>query len=293
MRVLRSLSELGKTERGVEALFVRLRYKVDDALLDRFPDLRVVATPATGLVHLDLDALRRRGLRLVSLKGETAFLRTLTATAELAWGHVLSYHRSLPAATRSVVEGEWDRDLFVGEELRGKTLGVIGMGRLGVMVARYGVAFGMRVIYADPRRARIAGASRISFARLLAESDVISVHVHATPENDGMFGAREFARMKRRPLFVNTSRGELIDETALLRALKSGWIRGAGLDVLRGEHWNTAAEKRAWHRANPLIAYARSNRNLLITPHIGGLVQDGARRAELFTVARLLRPRRA
>ena len=289
VRQTRGLAGLKGRHPGVEVLFARLKYRVDGPLLDRFPSLRFVATPATGLVHLDLAACAARGVKVVSLKDETAFLTGLTATAELAWGHVLSFHRRILPATAGVNRGVWDRDLFIGNEVKGKTLGVVGLGRLGSMVARYGTAFQMRVLYSDPRRVDLPYAKRVTLDRLLAESDVVTLHVHVSPRTEGMIGEREFRLMRRKPLFVNTSRGELVDEAALLRALRSGRVKGACLDVLRGEHWNTVAEKKRWLTGNKLLAYARRHANLQITPHVGGLTREGIERAEKYTVDKLVR----
>jgi D-3-phosphoglycerate dehydrogenase len=284
-------SALRPADHAAKVLYVKLRYRLDRAFLARFPSLKAVVSPTTGLTHIDLDACRRRAVAVVSLKGDTVFLKGVSSTAELTWGLILSAERSLNAAASSVTRGSWDRDPFLGRELKGKTLGVVGLGRLGTMVARYGLAFGMRVLYSEPRRVALAGARRVTLARLMSESDIITVHVHAAPDTEGMIGRAQFAQMRRSPLFVNTARGELVDESALLSALKSGRVRGAALDVLRGEHWNTAAEKKAWLRRNKLVAYARRHPNLLLTPHIGGLTSDAVENTELFVADKLLRRR--
>lgn len=286
--MLSDLSELDSAPGPWEGLFVRLRYRIDGPLLDRFPGLKFVATPATGLVHLDLEALAARGIEVVSLKDETEFLKDLTATAELAWGMILAFHRNILPAARGVRDdGIWDRDLYIGNEVREKTIGIVGLGRLGSMIADYARAFRMKVLYADPRDAGHSWAKRVPLDELLEKSDVVTLHLHVSEKTKGMFGPAQFARMKRKPLFVNTSRGELVDEAALLDALKTGKIRGAALDVLCGEHWNTPADKKAWMDANPVVAYARAHDNLILTPHVGGLVHEGVERAELHTVGKL------
>lgn len=268
---------------GATALYVKLKRRVDARLLDRHPGLRWLVSPTTGLTHVDLAACRARGIEVISLRGETRFLDTISSTAELAWGLLLAAERRIPEADASVRGGAWNRDLFPGRELRGKTLGVVGLGRLGTMVARYGQAFGMKVVYAEPRRVSLRGATRVSLRRLCADSDVISLHVHASPETAGLLGRAEFAAMRRRPLIVNTARGELIDEKALLAALKSGRVRGAALDVLAGEH----AGRRDWPKGDALFAWARRAKNVILTPHVGGLT-DAAGRAELFAARKLL-----
>lgn len=274
---------IASTGRGAAALYVKLKQRVDGRLLDGHPELRFVVTPTTGLTHVDLEACRARGVEVLSLRGEEAFLRTISSTAELTWGLLLALERRIPAALDSVRGGVWDRDLFPGRELHGKTLGVVGLGRLGSMVARYGLAFGMRVLYAEPRAVSLRGAQKVALKRLLAESDVVTLHVHAGPDTDGLIGPAAFAAMKRRPVLLNTSRGSLVDEKALLKALESGRVRGAGLDVLADEH----AGKKDWPARDALVAYARRHDNLILTPHVGGLT-DAAERAELFAARKLL-----
>ena len=135
---------------GADVLIVRLRNRVDGEVLAAAPHLRAVVSPTTGLDHLDLAALEARGVAVLSLRGETEFLRTVTGTAEHAWALLLALVRRVPAAAAAARAGDWDRDRFRGRELAGRTLGVVGLGRLGSMVARYGAAFGMRVVAYDP-----------------------------------------------------------------------------------------------------------------------------------------------
>ena len=128
-----------------DALIVRLGHRVDTALLDAAPRLKVVATATTGLDHIDLKACKERGVEVLSLRGENEFLRSVVATAEHTWALLLALIRRIPAASAAVARGEWDRDAFRGRELEGKRLGILGLGRIGERVARYGQAFGMEV----------------------------------------------------------------------------------------------------------------------------------------------------
>ncbi len=285
---LDSLEDLPTLPSDFVGLVARLKYRIDETLVSRFSHLRFVATPTTGLVHIDLDVLARRDIEVVSLKEDTAFLQNLTATAELVWGLLLTAYRNLGPATESVRAGVWDRDPYIGNELREKTLGVVGLGRLGSMVAEVGMAFRMKVLYCDTVLKDTRHARRVDFDTLLAESDIITLHIHATPHTTRMLAAPEFARMQRKPLLINTARGEVIDEDALLEALSSGQIRGACLDVLCEEHWNTEEDKVIWAENNRLIAYAQEHRNLILTPHIGGLVFEGVSRAEDRLIGKLL-----
>src|SRR5947209_18103518 len=160
---LRRLSPLGRVELAdldragleraiadTEVLWIRLRHRIDEALLERAPLLRTIATPTTGLTHVDVDALERRGIQLVSLRGETAFLNNVRATAEHTIGLILSLLRHIPASATDVRGGNWNRDRFRGVEIYDRTVGVVGYGRLGRIVARYLQAFAARLLAADP-----------------------------------------------------------------------------------------------------------------------------------------------
>lgn len=271
-------NRLGEFDAYLATLHVRLeRGMIERAARSR---LRVVATPSTGLDHLDLAALDAAGVKLVSLRGENAMLDRITSTAEQAWGLLLAAVRKIPAAHAAACRGEWARDRFRGVQLSGKTLGVLGVGRLGAMLAAYGNAFRMRVLGCDVRPASIPGVSMVDFATLLRESDVISVHVHLTPENRGLLGEAAFAAMKPGVVIINTSRGAIVDERALLEALRSGRVSAAGLDVIDGEWRSDLAE-------HPLIAYARTHENLVISPHVGGVTVEAQTITHAFIADRV------
>ena len=245
----------------------------------------VIATPTTGLTHIDTEYAESRGIHIVSLKGDYEFLKGVTATAELAWGLVLSVARRIPAASSHVAGGKWDRNLFIGTELSGKTLGIVGLGRLGSMVARYAKAFGMRVLATDPAPScgvpdgvhddGVRRPPRRIRHRLGA--------CGSQSAEPGMFGEHEFALMKTGSIFVNTStgRGYRRNGPPFTRSSED-MLRGAGLDVLCGEF-------DAEHPIRPnLVEYARTHDNLLITPHLGGATLDSMRKADLRLVERLL-----
>ncbi|MFZ4695788.1 MAG: NAD(P)-dependent oxidoreductase [Verrucomicrobiia bacterium] len=265
------------------ALMPTLRLKVNAETLAAAPGLKVVATNTTGLDHLDLHAIKERGIALYSLKDDREFLETITTTAELAFGLLLACARHLPECFESTRRGEWRRHLFAGTQLREKTLGIVGVGRLGTMMVRYGMAFGMRVLGTDPSPLKVpAGVEMVSMGRLLAESDFVSLHVHLTDATRGLLGAKELATMKCGAILLNTSRGGLVDEGALIREMRSGRIAAAGLDVIDGE-W--LEDK----RSHPLIAYSRENPRLLITPHVGGTSPDAIRSSVRHTVAKVVK----
>jgi len=281
-------SELHSLPSDTHGLVVRLKYSISREILNQLPALKFLATPTTGVVHIDLNEVMNRGIRLISLRNEKQLLDNLSGTAELVWGLIFNFFRNIACASSSVKDGYWDRDLFIGSEVRGKTLGIIGFGRLGSMVAEVGAALKMNVIYYDIQKKDHKFGLPVSLEDLLGASDIISIHVHLSDSTRNMISTNQFSKMKRRPLLVNTARGEVVDEDALVSALYSGQVCGACLDVLCGEYWNSDVDKKRWIEDSKLISYAKDNGNLLITPHIGGLVYEGVERAELRLIELIL-----
>jgi D-3-phosphoglycerate dehydrogenase len=266
-----------------DVLWVRLRNRIDAAVLDAAPRLQVVATPTTGLTHIDVEEAGRRGIKVVSLRGETEFLSAVRATAEHTVALILALLRRLPESAAHVRNGGWNRDLFQGGELYGKTVGVVGYGRLGRIVARYLLAFECKVLAADPFVAVAntePGVTLVPLDALLRASDIVTVHVNLNEETRQMFGRGEFRAVKRGALFINTARGELVNEAALVAALDSGRLGGAALDVLAGETSAGMAN-------HPLVAFARTHSNVLITPHIGGCTAESMQKTETFLARKL------
>jgi D-3-phosphoglycerate dehydrogenase len=260
-------------------VWIRLAHRIDAAMLGDAPRCRLLATPVTGIDHVDLEACGARGVRVISLKGETEFLKRVRATAEMTVGLALALVRNIPQASTSVKWGIWKRDLFEGTELFEKTAGIVGVGRLGTIVAGLLHAFGMNVIACDPRSDFPAGIERRSLDELLAVSDLVSLHVDLNPSTHHLIGARELSRMKRSAILINTARGGVIDEAALLDALEQRRIAGAALDVLASEPHVSPDD--------PLIEYARHHDNLLIVPHLGGKTAESMEKTEVFLAERV------
>jgi len=267
---------------GYDILITRLAHRIDGQVFAAAPRLKVVVSATTGLDHIDLEAAAAHGVEILSLKGETDFLRGVTATAELTWGLLLTLVRRIPAASSSVTGGNWDRDAFRGHEIKGKRLGIIGLGRLGRMVADYGRAFGMTVLAYDPYLEDWpAGVDRAeTLEDLFSQADVVSLHPPLNDQTRSMIGASLLSRLPKGAVLINTSRGGVIDEEALLTALSTGKLAGAGLDVLADE----VKEKIA---GSKLVAYARGHDNLILTPHIGGATYESMEATEIFMVEKL------
>ena len=265
-----------------EILIVRLAHQVDREIIDRAERLKAIVTATTGLDHIDVACAEVKNIKVLSLRGETAFLRGIPATAEHTWALLLALVRRIPSAFQSVLAGEWERDRFKGYDLAGKTLGILGLGRIGEMVARFGQAFNMRVIAYDPyRRDWLPGVERaVDMKTLLRQSQVLCVHVSLNEETTNLLGASELAQLPPGALLVNTARGQIIDEAALLSALERGHLAGAALDVL----WD---ERAAGPNHSTLVQYARAHDNLLITPHIAGATYESMAATEIFMARKL------
>jgi D-3-phosphoglycerate dehydrogenase len=266
-----------------DALLPSLDIYLDERLLQRAERLKLIATPSTGTDHIDLKSAAKFGIEVVSLKNDTEFLKKVTATAELAFGLILSITRRIPFAFDSVKQGKWSSKDFRGHELLDKTLGIIGYGRLGEMMARYGHAFGMRILACDPYKTICEDfVTQVDFEALLRSADIITIHVHMNEETRGLISKRAFSTMKQGVYIVNTSRGAVIDEGVLLQALELGKVAGAALDVICGE-----LEGNFEH--HPLIRYARTHDNLIITPHMGGVTYESQAKAYTFTARKIQR----
>jgi glyoxylate reductase len=224
-------SFLPSLARGAQAIVTMPSTPVDGSLLDALPSLLVVANHAVGLDNIDLDAARRRGIWVTHTPG------VLTdATAELTFALILAASRRLREGEAMVREGRfpgWNPTMLLGRGLRGKTLGVLGLGRIGLAVARIGLAFGMEVIYTS--RGRREEGGQVPLGELLERSDVLTIHCPLREETRGLLGAAELGRMKRGALLVNTARGPIVDEGALVEALERGHLGGAALDVYERE----------------------------------------------------------
>ncbi len=249
--------------RSFDALIAnRERTRFTRGLLEQLVDLRLIVQTGNHAAHIDLAAARERGIVVAQASGGYSI-----GAAELAIGLALAVMRRIPQQDAAVRRGDWHTPTT--PVLHGKTLGVIGLGRVGSHVARIGSAFGMRVLAWSPRltdtQAAAAGAERLELDALLAQADVVTIHASLTPTSRGLLDARRLALMKRSAYLVNTARGPIVDEEALLEALSEERIAGAGLDVFEVEPLP------AGHRFTELG-------NVVLTPHLGWPTDDGYRR---------------
>jgi D-3-phosphoglycerate dehydrogenase len=252
-----------------DALIVRSAVQVDAALLEHAPKLRVVGRAGVGVDNVDLDAATRKGIAVMNTPGANA-----VAVAELTLGMMLGMARMLSRADGLMHAGKWEKKSLQGTELRGKTLGVIGLGKIGMEVARRAKAFGMEIIGHDPfvsaSVAKDQGIRTGKLEEVYAVADYLTLHVGLTPQTTGMINAESVKKMKKGVRIVNCARGELVDEAALAQALKHGQVGGAALDVFQEEPLKNS----------PLTALE----NVILTPHIGGSTHE-AQEAVGFQIA--------
>ena len=247
------------------ALLVRNQTRVSRALLGAAGRLEVVGRAGAGLDNVDVAAATDAGVLVCYTPEQNA-----VSVAELAMGMLLALARRLPAADRSTRSGKWERQRFTGTELYGKTIGVVGFGRIGFLLAMRARAFGMRVLAHDPFVSPDAvtvvesGAEVVPLDELFARADVVSCHLPSTPATRGFFDAERLGRMKPSSLFLNLARGEVVDEPALIAALQSGRLAGAGLDVRATEP--------------PAPSALDTMDNVILTPHVAAFTEEAQTR---------------
>ena len=256
---------------SVDVVFdASMAVRFDAELLERASELKYYVTATTGSNHIDESFLSARNIPLRTLRDERTAMRGITAAAEHSWLLLLACARKLRPAITHVLNSEWDRTRFPGMMLKGRTLGIIGCGRIGQWMARYADAFGMRSIGFDPALSEHLDLIELtSLEDVLSQSDVVSIHVPLTAQTSGMIGEKQVRLLKDGVILINTSRGEILDELAIVAGLEAGKIAAVGADVLTGEPPSTDA--------NPLLAYARHHDNVILTPHIGGFSPDALR----------------
>ncbi len=265
--------ELIERLRGATAVInVRAYSRFDAELLAALPELRTIAILGTGTDNVDLEAATRQGVVVTNTPGAST-----VSVAELTFALMLAAARHVALADRAIRTGQWRH--VEGVELRGKTLGVVGLGAIGQEVASLARAFGMRVVAwsltPDEERAKRVGATPVEWEELLAVSDVVSLHLRASPRTAGIVGARELGLMKPGAILVNTARGALVDEKALAEALTAGRLGAAGLDAF--VHEPLPAD-------SPLVGLE----NVVLSPHTGWVTADAAERLRRIPVENLI-----
>lgn len=247
-----------------DAVLIRSATRMDPEAIGAGSRLRVIARAGVGLDNVDIPAATEAGVMVVN-----APTSNIISAAELTIGHILSLARRIPAAHASLTAGQWKRSAYTGVELYEKTVGIIGLGRIGALIAARLQAFGVDVVAYDPyvtaARAQQLGVRLLGLDELLAQSDFVTIHMPKTPETTGMIGAEQLSAMKPTAYVINVARGGLIDEAALAAALRAGTIAGAGIDVFTSEP--------------PTDDVLTSAPNIVVTPHLGASTDEAQEKA--------------
>jgi len=258
--------------KGYDVLVVRSATKVTKDVIEAGRKLKIIARAGAGLDNIDVQAASARGIELINAPEAPTI-----AVAELVIGLMLSWARQLPRADASTKQGRWEKTQLMGSELRGKTLGIIGTGRIGRAVGYRAKAFSMNLLAVDVRRsaefAERTGARYVDLDTLLRKSDFVTLHIPLLPETRHMIGKRELGLMKPTAVLINTSRGEVVDEAALADVLQKGKITGACLDVYEREP----------PKDSPLLKLP----NVILTPHIGASTIEAQREAAVLVAEKI------
>ncbi len=275
--VLADLSHIFDT---FDVFWFRLGFKIDEALIANSKKVKVIATPVTGIDHIDEQACAHKGIQIVCLRGEYEFLKEVRATAEHTIALTFALMRLLGPAMNDTKLGNWNRDQFRGNELYKKKVGIVGLGRLGEITASYFQTFGCDVYYYDIREITSKHAQKVSSLLEISNCDIVSIHVNYTLQTHHLINASFFEHCNPDMFFINTSRGGIVDEESLLNALQSSKIKGAALDVIQNEF--------EFNLQNRLVQYAKHNNHLIITPHIGGNTFESFEKTEMFIAKKIL-----
>jgi D-3-phosphoglycerate dehydrogenase len=258
--------ELIKTIPPYEGMIVRSATKVTSKVIDYADNLKIIVRAGIGLDNIDLQAAKEKGIKVANTPAATSI-----SVAELTFGLMLSAVRNIAQANISMKNHKWEKKLFSGTELYGKTLGIIGLGRIGKEVARRALVFGMKVIAYDVIKIETdLDVKQVSFEELLSSSDIITLHIPLTDKTKHLISEKEFNSMKDGVIIINVARGGVVEEKALLKALNSGKVKAAGIDV--------------WEKEPTDNFELIDHPNVIALPHLGASAKEGQARAGLEAV---------
>ena len=242
----------------------------------KLSNIKVINTISTGTNHIDSDYCKSNNIQIWSLKKDYELIEDIPSTSELAFGLMMSLMRNIPKSFHSVRDGNWDWEPFLGNEIKGKTIGVVGYGRLGKIMCKLFDGWGVKLLATDPYE-RITTARGVPLDELLKKSDVVFLHIHVTNETRDMVDSEFLSKMKRGSYLINTSRGELVDEDAIIESIQNGHLNGYGTDVIKDEFDDIQSSKLVEFSINP-------NNNVIITPHVGGMTIEAQKKSYNWTI---------
>ena len=252
------------------------KYKIDKSILNISKSLKIIATPSTGSNHIDKVYCKNKNIKVIALKG-TKFIKSISASSEYTFAMILSSIRKIPQSINAVKSNYWRdyENLLRGNELSNLTLGIIGYGRIGSNLARYAKSFKMKILVNDPyKKFNKTKIKNTNINLLLKNSDVVAVCVHLNDKTRNMVNENFFKKMKKGAIFINSSRGEIVDEKILVKYLKNKKIKACFLDVVTNEN----LEKKNFFKKQ-IFNYMKQNKNLHISPHIAGLTYESENKA--------------
>jgi D-3-phosphoglycerate dehydrogenase len=258
----------------IEYLFTnpnKQNFVLDEEVLGN-SNIKVINTCSTGLNHIDMDYCERNNIEVLSLKEDFELINELPSTAELSFGLMMSLLRKIPEGFNSVKKGEWDYEPFIGRQVKGLTIGIIGYGRLGKILVKLLSGWGVKILVNDPYvEVDDENCIRTTMSEIWKQSDVVFLHLHVTDITRTMVGDYFLSNMKRGSVLINTSRGELVDEGDIIKSITDGHLGGYGTDVISDEFGNVSDSK--------LVKFSKENDNVIITPHVGGMTWEGQTKA--------------
>ena len=263
-----------------DCLLIRFNTIIDKKVLNKLQHLKYILCPTTGLDHIDVNSAEKRGIKIISLKGDVDFLKSITSTAELAFLLILSSVRRVNVAFDEVYNRNWNLNIQPGNELKNKTIGILGLGRLGNIVAKYAKCFDMNVYYFDIEEKTDIYYNRVnSLEELIEVSDILSIHIPLNKKTKGLIGQNEFRIFNRCKYLINTSRGAIINSKSLIQYMDRTSDFHAALDVLEDEK----------NPENSLVEYSLKNKNLIITPHIGGNTKEAIENTDMHIINKFIK----
>lgn len=268
---------------NVEYLFVRLNYKIDKYFLEKAPKIKCIISPTTGTNHIDLKEIKKKKIKLISLKNEKKFLQTIHTTSELTWGLALTIVRKINIAFEDVLENKWNRDKFRGFDLKDKYCGIIGYGRIGKQISKYAKIFGMNILINDPISKSRNINENVTLKKIFKKSFIIFITASFNNKNKNLINKNLF-KLCSSCFLINTSRGEIINFNDLIKYVNSKNLIGVALDVLPDEQ-NHINRINLLKKIKKIKNYKEK---FLITPHIGGATQNSMNKTELYLTRKLL-----
>lgn len=261
----------------IEYLFTnpnKQNFILDEEVLKN-SNVKVINTCSTGLNHIDINYCERNNIEVWSLKEDFELINDLPSTAELSFGLMMSLLRKIPEGFDSVKKGEWDYEPLIGRQVKGLTIGIVGLGRLGKITAELFKGWGVNILVNDPYVGTF-DYEEVKIKELQENSDVVFLHLHANKETRNMVDREFLSNMKKGAILINTSRGELVDEKEIIKSITDEHLGGYGTDVVRDEFGNISDSK--------LVEFSKENNNVIITPHVGGMTWEGQTKAYKWAV---------